>query len=86
MVFANTGNMGLPLCLFAFGDPGLELAAVFFTVSMVMMLLFGAWLMATPKKVLGTPLPYALAAALRFAAPGSSRRPGSTTPPACSAT
>ena len=73
LVFANTGNMGMPLCLFAFGDPELELAAVFFTVSMVMMLLFGAWLMsgeATPKKVLATPLPYALAAAFAFRGAG----------------
>jgi predicted permease len=31
-VFGNTGNMGLPLCLFAFGQPGLEMALVFFLV------------------------------------------------------
>ena len=69
LVFTNTGNMGMPLCLFAFGAVGLELAAVFFTVSMVMMLLFGVWLMsgeATPKKVFAAPLPYALAAAFAF--------------------
>ncbi|MBD2858305.1 AEC family transporter [Spongiibacter sp. KMU-158] len=34
MVFGNTGNMGLPLCLFAFGDAGLTLAlGVFLTTS-----------------------------------------------------
>ena len=30
IVFQNTGNMGLPLCLFAFGDSGLALAIVVF--------------------------------------------------------
>lgn len=34
MVFGNTGNMGLPLCLFAFGEAGLALAlGVFLTTS-----------------------------------------------------
>lgn len=32
LVFGNVGNMGLPLCLFAFGDEGLALAIIFFTV------------------------------------------------------
>jgi predicted permease len=36
IMFPNTGNMGLPLCLFAFGDTGLALAVVFFAaVTMV---------------------------------------------------
>jgi predicted permease len=35
VVFANTGNLGLPLCLFAFGDDGLSLGVAFFTVSFV---------------------------------------------------
>lgn len=73
LVFANTGNMGMPLCLFAFGAPGLELAAVFFTVSMVAMHVLGVWLMSgesTPKSVLTMPLPYALAAAFAFRGAG----------------
>lgn len=32
MMFANVGNMGLPLCLFAFGEQGLALALAFFMV------------------------------------------------------
>jgi len=32
-IFANTGNMGLPLCLFAFGQDGLALAIVIFAIS-----------------------------------------------------
>lgn len=36
LVFPNAGNMGLPVCLFAFGDQGLVLAiAVFMMMSMV---------------------------------------------------
>lgn len=32
LVFPNTGNMGLPLCLFAFGQDGLSLALVVFMI------------------------------------------------------
>ena len=73
LVFANTGNMGLPLCLFAFGEAGLELAVVFFAVSVVGILVLGVWLVSgepTPGKALTTPLPYAVAAALGFRAAG----------------
>ncbi|MBL8629895.1 MAG: AEC family transporter, partial [Rhodospirillaceae bacterium] len=33
MTFPNVGNMGLPLCLFAFGDMGLALAVAYFAVT-----------------------------------------------------
>lgn len=33
VVFANTGNLGLPLALYAFGNRGLGFAIVFFTVA-----------------------------------------------------
>lgn len=36
LVFVNTGNMGLPLCLFAFGDQGLAYGIVFFMVMTVL--------------------------------------------------
>lgn len=32
VLFGNIGNVGLPLCLFAFGQTGLEMALVFFLV------------------------------------------------------
>ena len=32
LIFGNHGNMGLPLCLFAFGETGLGLAVIYFTV------------------------------------------------------
>jgi predicted permease len=33
VVFSNSGNMGLPLALFAFGNSGLALAVVYFAIS-----------------------------------------------------
>ena len=41
MVFANIGNMGLPLCLFAFGQEGLALAIAYFTVGAIGQFVFG---------------------------------------------
>jgi len=35
-MFPNTGNMGLPLCLLAFGEEGLALALAYFTVNVVL--------------------------------------------------
>lgn len=35
-MFPNTGNMGLPISLFAFGDKGLALATVYFAVSAIL--------------------------------------------------
>ena len=35
-VFVNTGNLGLPLCLLAFGDKGLALALIFFMTMSVL--------------------------------------------------
>ncbi|HEY5624033.1 MAG TPA: AEC family transporter [Gammaproteobacteria bacterium] len=35
LTFGNAGNMGLPLCLFAFGNPGLGLAAAVLLVAVV---------------------------------------------------
>ena len=44
IMFANIGNMGLPLCLFAFGEQGLTLAVVVFAVYAVFQFTIGAWL------------------------------------------
>ncbi len=71
IAFPNTGNMGLPLSLFAFGEPGLQLAVVFFTVSIIIMMTLGLWLVsgsASPRPALTTPLPYAAIAAAAFLA------------------
>ncbi|WP_438951509.1 AEC family transporter [Porticoccus sp.] len=41
VTFPNNGNMGLPLCLFAFGQEGLALAVGFFIEQMTAMMVFG---------------------------------------------
>lgn len=59
MIFGNTGNLGLPLAIFAFGDAGLSNAIVVFAIMAVMSFTFGIWLVSgstSPTKVLGEPL------------------------------
>ncbi|MGI9269265.1 MAG: AEC family transporter [Porticoccus sp.] len=46
VVFPNNGNMGLPLCLFAFGEEGLALALAFFLVQMSALMSGGVALMS----------------------------------------
>ena len=45
-IFGNTGNLGIPLALFAFGQPGLERAVVLLAVSAVLSFTLGIWLVA----------------------------------------
>jgi len=62
VVFGNTGNLGLPLCLFAFGTEGLGLAVAVYLVYSVSQFVFGplfqgrepAW-----RTLLTTPMIYA---------------------------
>jgi malate permease and related proteins len=46
MIFGNTGNVGLPLALFAFGEAGLGHAVVIFAVMMMWHFTLGLWLVA----------------------------------------
>ncbi|MEM9968255.1 MAG: AEC family transporter [Pseudomonadota bacterium] len=46
LIFGNTGNLGLPLALFAFGEAGLEYAIVVFAVMALLSFTFGIWLVA----------------------------------------
>ena len=46
MTFGNTGNLGLPLALFAFGDIGLGYAVVVFAVMAIWAFTFGVWVVA----------------------------------------
>ncbi|NQV46491.1 MAG: AEC family transporter [Rhodospirillaceae bacterium] len=67
MMFTNCGNMGLPLSLLAFGDPGLALAIVFFMVSAVGQFTIGMAMASghmSPEKLARMPLLYAVAAGL----------------------
>ncbi len=41
LAFANTGNMGLPLCLLAFGEEGLALGIAYFVVNVILLLTAG---------------------------------------------
>ena len=67
VVFQNTGNMGLPMCLFAFGDPGLTLAIVVFLWVSTANFTIGVAIYSGerhPGRLLRTPLVYATATAL----------------------
>ena len=69
LMFPNMGNMGLPICLFAFGDAGLVLAVIYFSVAAVAHYTIGVWLLSgerTPTRLFKTPLVYAAGAALIF--------------------
>ncbi len=46
LIFGNTGNLGLPLALFAFGEQGLGLAVVVFAVMAIFSFTFGIWMVA----------------------------------------
>ncbi len=56
-IFGNTGNLGIPLALFAFGQPGLERAVVLLAVSAVLSLrlAFGLWRARIVLKILKEP-------------------------------
>ena len=68
-IFPNNGNMGLPLCLFAFGDQGLALGISIFVIGSVanftlgMALASGRW---SPGAIARTPTVYVVFAALAF--------------------
>lgn len=69
VVWANMGNMGIPLCLFAFGQEGLALAITYFTVDVVMLFTIGVAVSAgtfSIERLLKLPFIYAVAAALAF--------------------
>ena len=76
LVFGNAGNMGLPLCLFAFGDLGLALAIAYFAVAVGLQFTVGVWIAAgavSLGQVLRMPVLYAVLIALGFMLAG--RRP-----------
>jgi len=64
VVFANTGNVGLPLCLFAFGEEGLALGIAYFAVNVVFLFTIGMGLAAgrmTVRELVFSPLIWAVA-------------------------
>lgn len=59
LVFGNTGNIGLPLALFAFGDVGLSYAVIVFAVMSLGSFTFGVYVTAgggNPGTVLKEPM------------------------------
>ena len=59
MLFGNTGNIGLPVCLFAYGSVGFDFAVVVFAVMAIYNFTFGIWIVSgggSPIKVLKEPL------------------------------
>ncbi|MDX1781026.1 MAG: AEC family transporter [Thalassovita sp.] len=46
IIFGNTGNLGLPLAMFAFGEVGLGYAVVVFAIMAIWSFTFGIWLVA----------------------------------------
>jgi len=52
VLFANTGNMGLPLCLFAFGQTGFNLGIICFVAMTILHYTIGIVILSSYKKPL----------------------------------
>jgi malate permease and related proteins len=62
LTFANTGNLGIPICYFAFGESGLALAVAYFSTSFMVHSLAGDFIFAgkrSMRPLLTSPLFYA---------------------------
>lgn len=67
LVFGNHGNLGLSLCLFAFGKEGLALALIFFTLTTLLHFTVGISLLDRENRIWSTllsPLTVSMAVAL----------------------
>lgn len=63
LMFGNTGNLGLAVCLFAFGNEGLSFAIIFYVLSSMTLFTLGVWLWSGRPGIQGllkTPLIYAV--------------------------
>jgi predicted permease len=73
IVFSNSGNMGLPLALFAFGNSGLALAVVYFAFSSTLQFTAGVSIAAgsaSLRLLLRMPVIYAVLASILVIATG----------------
>ncbi len=62
LIFGNTGNVGLPLALFAFGEAGFAYAVVVFAVMAIFSFTAGVWLVSgggSPLRALREPVTWA---------------------------
>ncbi len=67
LMFGNAGNMGLPLCLFTFGEQGLALGITFLAVSAILNFTVGVSIAAgslSPRQMVRMPILYAVAASV----------------------
>jgi predicted permease len=67
LVFGNTGNVGLPVALFAFGEQGLVYAVVIFAVMAMLSFTVGVWVVSgggSPREALKQPIFYGSALGL----------------------
>ncbi len=53
MIFSNTGNLGLPLAFFAFGEVGLAHAIIVFAVMVIYSFSIGIWMVAGRASLIG---------------------------------
>jgi predicted permease len=63
LIFPNCGNMGLPICLFAYGNTGLALAIIIFAVFVAAQFTIGLWLysgVVSPLALVKAPFIYAV--------------------------
>ena len=69
LMFSNCGNVGLPVCLFAFGEIGLALGIVFFSISLSLNLVVSPWVAAgsgSPFVIFRSPIVYAVTVTFVF--------------------
>jgi malate permease and related proteins len=69
ITFGNTGNLGLPVALFAFGQVGFDFAVVIFAVMAILSFTFGVWVVAgggSPLNAIREPLVWGTVAGLVF--------------------
>jgi hypothetical protein len=74
LVFGNQGNMGLPICLFAFGEEGLALGIAYFSVTATLQFTAGISIWSgrlSLRELARTPLIYAVALAVAVLASGA---------------
>ncbi len=73
LAFPNSGNMGLPMALFAFGETGMALAIAFYATASLMQFTVGQSIAAggmNPGALLRMPLIWALVVAISLAVAG----------------
>lgn len=73
LTFGNTGNLGLPVALFAFGQFGFDMAVAVFAVMAILSFTFGVWVVAgggNPVTAVKEPLVWGTVAGSTFLALG----------------